>query len=50
MALTFELSEPQALAVGFNLYNLWINVRPEASADYSWLVTEFGFFGIVVEF
>ena len=32
MALTFELSEPQALAVGFHLYNLSINFRPEASA------------------
>ena len=32
MALTFELCEPQALAVGFHLYNLLINFRPEASA------------------
>ena len=32
MALTFELCEPQALAVGFHLYNLSINFRPEASA------------------
>ena len=31
MALTFELCEPQALAVGFHLYNLSINFRPEAS-------------------
>ena len=32
MALTFELCEPQALAVGFHLYNLSINFRPEVSA------------------
>ena len=29
MALTFELSEPQALAVGFHLYNLSINSGPK---------------------